>query len=54
MASEVSYHCTADDDAEAVGDPHHADGGQGLLEGVIGGDGYFGFGIDDAVGHGGA
>lgn len=51
MAGEVSYHCSADDDAEAVGDPHQADCGQGFTEGVVGCDGDFGFGIDDVVFH---
>ena len=51
MAVEVSYHSTAEDDAEAVGDPHHAGGGDSHLEGFVGGDCDFGFGIDDAVVH---
>lgn len=54
MASQVSHHCTAEHDAEPVGDSHQAGGGQGDLEGVVGGDDFFGFGIDDVVGHCGA
>lgn len=54
MASQVGHHRTAEDDADAVGAiAHHADGGDGLFEGLVGGDGDFGFGIDDVVGHGG-
>lgn len=51
VAGEVSYHCPTDDDAEAVGDSHHSDGGEGLLEGFVAGDFDFGFGIDDDVVH---
>ena len=51
MAGEVSYHCPTDDDAEPVGDTHHSDCGEGLLEGFVAGDFDFGFGIDDDVGH---
>ena len=51
MAGEVSYHCSAEDDAEPVGDTHHSDGGEGLFEGFEAGDFDFGFGIDDDVVH---
>ena len=54
MAGQVSHHRSAEHDAEPVRDPHHAGGGQGDLEGVVGGDDFFGFGIDDVVGHCGA
>ena len=54
MASQVGHHRTAEHDAEPVGDPHHAGGGDGLFEGFEGGDDFFGFGIDDVVGHCGA
>lgn len=51
MAGEVGYHCSAEDDAEAVGDTHHPHCGDGLLEGFEAGDFDFGFGIDDDVVH---
>lgn len=54
VAGEVGNHRTAEDDAEPVGDPHHADGGEGFLKGAVRGDGEVGFGIDDVVTHGGA
>jgi hypothetical protein len=55
MAGQVGDHCSAEHDAEAVGAiAHHADGGDGGLEGVVFSDDDFGFGIDDVVGHGGA
>ena len=51
MAGEVNYHRSAEDDTEAVGDSHHATGGDGLFEGLVFGDDDFGFGVDDSVGH---
>lgn len=52
MASQVGNHSTAEDDADAVGAiAHHPHCGDGLFEGLVGGEDDFGFGIDDVVGH---
>ncbi len=52
VAVEVGDHRSAEDDAEAVGAiGHHSASGDGLFEGLVGGDDDFGFGVDDVVGH---
>ena len=50
---EVRNHRTAEHDADAVGSlaRQHTAGGECDFEGIVGGDDFGGFGIDDIVGH---